>query len=250
MHLFSSYSIYTRMCYLGCLHTCCWGVIDVVRLCGGFRAFSSGVLWIYEVHKGLLGDRNQITRGDQSLMQMREIRVKTKLMWKNKTKNIQAWWSFEDQTYTRVVFLCTQSVVCSTLTSVCMGPDGRTTSWKGTLGFWAGDCGGLTGVSLASLSEVWTFSSFSRKVSKLCSRDAVPVISEGGWFSEGLENSRCRALGEGRVEAKSPLRAFRRACRISHSFGETLLKANAHQKVKTVSPCNISTLNAGIGQFL
>lgn len=47
--------------------TCSWGVIDVVCWCGGSGAFSSGVLWISEVHDRLLGDRNQKTCGDQSL---------------------------------------------------------------------------------------------------------------------------------------------------------------------------------------
>lgn len=129
-------------------------------------------------------------------------------------------------------------------TSVCMGPDGNPMSWKGTLSFWACDCGGRTGVSPASLSEVWTLSSFSRKVSTLCSRGAVLVGNEGGWFSQGLENSRCRALGEGRWETEAPLWAFRRAWRISHSFGETLLIGNKHQKVGNVTKSNVNTWNA------
>lgn len=133
---------------------------------------------------------------------------------------------------------------CMIPTSVCMAPDGSPMSWKGTLIFWACDWGGLTGVSPASLSEVWTFSSFSRKVSTLRSRGAVLVGTEGGWFSQGLVNSRCRALGEGRWETKVPLRAFRRACRISHSFGEPLLIGNKHQKVEIVTKCNVSTRNS------
>lgn len=46
--------------------TCCWCVIDVVCWCGGFGAFI-GALRFSEVHNGLLGDGNQITRGDQCL---------------------------------------------------------------------------------------------------------------------------------------------------------------------------------------
>lgn len=135
--------------------------------------------------------------------------------------------------------------ICSVITtSVCTGTDGRPMSWKGTLSFWACGCDGRTGVSPASLSEVWTLSSFSRKVSTLCSRGAVLLANEGGLFSQGLENSRCSALGEGRWETKAPLWAFKRACRISPSFGETLLIGNKHQKVGNVTKCNLSTSNA------
>ncbi len=70
---FSIVYIYIHFWYnLGYRHTCSWGVIDIVRWCGGFGAFSSGALWLSEIHNGLLGDRDQITCRDQSLMQKRK----------------------------------------------------------------------------------------------------------------------------------------------------------------------------------
>lgn len=75
----------------------------------------------------------------------------------------------------------------------------------------------LTGVSPASLSEFAVLSSLSRKVSKLCSSVWVTAAPPGVLTNSG---SRWRARGEGRLESWLARWAFRRACRISHSFGE------------------------------
>lgn len=87
---------------------------------------------------------------------------------------------------------------------------------------------GWSGVRPASLSDAAALSSFSRKVSTLCSR-GWPWLDRGDawwfWFSGvNLVNSgsRWRARGEGRLDTRlPPRRALRRAWRISHSFGDT-----------------------------
>lgn len=96
-------------------------------------------------------------------------------------------------------------------------------------------CPGVSGVKPASRSEVTGLSSLSRRLSRLCS--SVGPAAPGVLTNSG---SRWSARGDGRLTRWAPRRAFRRACKISPSFGEPSYteRGNVRIRAQTLTPQN------------